>query len=90
MGEGIDLEYGLDPVNDPAGTLACMDAVVDEQLASLDAEHDLAAAKEELFRVVKAQAKLEAELDPSPGIEEACEETVVACGSWSLKPNSEA
>ncbi|MGB0325239.1 MAG: hypothetical protein ACPGGL_06900, partial [Phycisphaerales bacterium] len=76
VGEGIDLEYGLDPVNDPAGTLACMDAVVDEQLASLDAEHDLAAAKEELFRVVKAQAKLEAELESlAGGIEEACEET---------------
>ena len=67
MGEGIDLEYGLDPVNDPAGTLACMDAVFDEQLASLDAEHDLAAAKEELFRVVKAQAKLEAELGSLAG-----------------------
>lgn len=76
VGEGIDLEYGLDPVNDPAGTLACMDAVVDEQLASLDAEHDLAAAKEELFRVVKAQAKLEAELESlAGGIEDACEET---------------
>ena len=76
VGEGIDLEFGLDPVNDPAGTLACMDAVIDEQLASLDAEHDLAAAKEELFRVVKAQAKLEAELESlAGGIEDACEET---------------
>ena len=76
VGEGIDLEFGLDPVNDPAGTLACMDAVVDEQLASMDAEHDLVAAKEELFRVVKAQAKLEAELESlAGGIEDACEET---------------
>ena len=76
VGEGIDLEYGLDPVNDPAGTLACMDAVIDEQLASLDAEHDLTLAKEELFKVVKAQAKLEADMEAlAGGIEDACEET---------------
>ena len=65
VGEGIDLEYGLDPVNDPAGNLACMDAVVDEQLASLD-EHDLAAAKEE-FRVVKARPNLKRSWVPRRG-----------------------
>ena len=75
VGEGIDLEFGLDPVNDPAGTLACMDAVVDEQLASMDAEHDLVAAKEELFGWSR-KAKLEAELESlAGGIEDACEET---------------
>ena len=91
VGEGIDLEYGLDPVNDPAGTLACMDAVFDEQLASLDAEHDLAAAKEELFRVVKARPNLKRSWDPSPGgLKKHAKKPVVACGSWSLKLNSVA
>ena len=84
------MEYGLDPVNDPAGTLACMDAVFDEQLASLDAEHDWPLPKRNCSVWSKPEPNLKRSWDPRRGIEEACEETGGRLRKLVIEANSEA